>query len=1427
MASITDDKLNKLIDKISKLTIALENMPIGEGHGRNDMFPFWRMNNKYDSSGSKKWKDLTSEERGDYERAKKDLINTIDEQIEKQNKFINKLTTKTNQRKADINNERSTIGRKLADPKLLLSERKKYYDRLKELDDEEKDLRKALNEEIKKEHKLRKKRNDTASKSTSEFYGEQFHSGPKEGTKKAWRRLTDEERSEFGSFDAYREQAVRNRATSNRQSASRLIYENNMGDTAFGRYAQRNINFRQRIDDYANMGRILQGSGGKRIATAMFGGGKMGATATKALGGFGKALTSVTKVLGRFAGPIGVAITALQMFAEGLTGHWEHQAKLADIQRKSEENQFNRSKQLTLKEQELKVENINFTADLNKKVQEVYSQNLLDAVGIENQAYLAGHSARMGTMMNGITDTAYAAAENSIDIATQIEKLDIDMALREAEKSMFEQSRGLQNEAKQNIVEAEKQQIDAEAKATQRELNQDLREYAHQTEAFGLLGPDVGGIVKTVEGFEADAGGDNVNQFSGQQYTTESVSRGEAVKGMAVNNPIGKLLGADDALKAADAHTRSLMNLDNQRLKQDKEYNKVRLENEFELKQTELDRGNEIKLASLQAIAEEKKARLDAAAALKKQYLALARQTEGIMEQVQQRSNDLAKNFGYTGTSSVNNFEIGFNKLGRDVFSKWGRSAEQAAALQTSYIESTGRNIQFSGKDYDKLMAVGNLVGDDGLAAELASTMEIFNHNAGDTMNMIEKSMQDVSKYGLNARKYSRDLVKNLQLASRYNFKGGTKGLMDMAKWAQLTRFNMDSLGSMLDKVQGGGIEGVITQSAGFQVLGGHAAINSDPLGMLYDAFADPQAYAKRMQDMTKGFGKFNEKTGETEFNINESMQINQLAKLQGRSAEEVRKEIMDRNKRTRIDKELNPYGDFTEQQKALVGSKAHLDENGEWVVTMDDNSEKKVRDLQSNDLRSLMPETHDEAVENYMQKILTAVDQLKGEQLFQQFDTMTEKWNEWLENVQSRLQSSHEDYLANRDELQKQITEGMTTATESFKHMMQVANDGNSAIDSATGTIKAAADNIGAELNNVALIIASANQELNNLLANPLTLSSNANNLSRGTERTTERLALDRVNSQRWLGSSAGEEWNDDHYTENAVGIMEALSGNRLNVSKLAEHYTDISGIDGLEEDGYRSTDSPQEILANFRELYLQGKIDERGNAVSRSAVNERTYLNSPFGQRLERAIRNASYFTELNYDAADNESEVKDLLNNISSRSNYNFISAHDGVMSADGKPMLVSARQVTSVQDGTAQVAKTDPNDTALFAKSGGPFDKLFDGIFGRVNTIYNEVVSNRFGGDVRSASTNSVSNVYDGSSLVSNRFGGDAIASPTEVQLTINGKIELTGQNGQSIDIMDTLRNNPMFVRQITEMIVLQMNNNTHGGRNELFHNRFSG
>ena len=145
--------------------------------------------------------------------------------------------------------------------------------------------------------------------------------------------------------------------------------------------------------------------------------------------------------------------------------------------------------------------------------------------------------------------------------------------------------------------------------------------------------------------------------------------------------------------------------------------------------------------------------------------------------------------------------------------------------------------------------------------------------------------------------------------------------------------------------------------------------------------------------------------------------------------------------------------------------------------------------------------------------------------------------------------------------------------------------------------------------------------------------------------------------------------------------------------------------------------------------------------------------------------------------------------IVSGVSSSENPNISIIHDGVANANGTSMMVSAPKIVPIHDGITQFAAADPKDTALFAKTGGPFDTLFNGIFDKINSI--------------------------------------SAAMSSGMNLSINGKIELTGQNGQSVDIMSMLQSDPMFIRKITEMIVLQMNNNANGGRNEMFHNRFSG
>jgi hypothetical protein len=434
------------------------------------------------------------------------------------------------------------------------------------------------------------------------------------------------------------------------------------------------------------------------------------------------------------------------------------------------------------------------------------------------------------------------------------------------------------------------------------------------------------------------------------------------------------------------------------------------------------------------------------------------------------------------------------------------------------------------------------------------------------------------------------------------------------------------------------------------------------------------------MQDMTKGFGRFNSKTGETEFNINESMQIAQMAKLQGRSAEELRGEIMQRNKQNSVNRQLSEYANFNDEQKAMISNKAEY-ENGRWVVKMNNGESMDVSKLSANDLENLMPKGHEERMEalqkegvGYLRDIVSYAKQTSGEEEREKGSYALELWDKLQDETRQRIENMHNAFIQEFETNTSLLSESISKATNAQKSYLGIYTANAETLKEGQSNFDEAAGKITDGLNNLAAVIEGA---------------------------------ITRINGAYIT------DWTQGHtrYTSpNATPVTPVSKPTSSNVS---------------------------------RTIVPRGAYD--GNA------------------------------DEL-----------------------------PDGIVSAMGTPMFVSAKQVTPVRDGAAKMAKTDARDTALFAKNGGPFDKLFSGVLSRVNTIYEEVVDPM--------------SVYGSTSN-----GND---SPSNISLNINGKLELTGENGQSINIIEELKRNPMFVRQITEMIVLQMNNNTHGGRNELFHNRFS-
>ena len=168
------------------------------------------------------------------------------------------------------------------------------------------------------------------------------------------------------------------------------------------------------------------------------------------------------------------------------------------------------------------------------------------------------------------------------------------------------------------------------------------------------------------------------------------------------------------------------------------------------------------------------------------------------------------------------------------------------------------------------------------------------------------------------------------------------------------------------------------------------------------------------------------------------------------------------------------------------------------------------------------------------------------------------------------------------------------------------------------------------------------------------------------------------------------------------------------------------------------------------------------------------------------------------------------------------------NDGSVSGGGKPMTVSASKVTPINDGSVSGAISDPNDHAIFAKVGGPFDKLFNGVFKQVNALYQGI----FGGknDVmprEPLGNNSVFAANDSletyrrvirdtknNTQSNNNSGGNST-----FKVEISGKLTLDS-NGKSIDIINELQNNPLMLQALSNMIANNISAKYNGGRPHL-------
>lgn len=337
-------------------------------------------------------------------------------------------------------------------------------------------------------------------------------------------------------------------------------------------------------------------------------------------------------------------------------------------------------------------------------------------------------------------------------------------------------------------------------------------------------------------------------------------------------------------------------------------------------------------------------------------------------------SRKLAVQMGYYGRQG-DIYAKSMMSTAESVAELFGRTTEQILSMQNAYITASGRNVGMTAEDYGNMISVGRAFGmGDEETAQLLGNMNVFNMSVESGTDMMTRMYNTVTKMGLSASKFARDLSNNLRLAQKYNFKGGVENLAKMTQWAEQTRFNLNAATAMSDRIMGGDLSNLVETAAKLQVLGGSASIYADPIAMLYEAGADVGQLARRQAAMFNDItGTFNKLTGETDFTWFENMLIKQRAQAAGMSEEDAKNMIRQRHRQVEIDNVLRGSG-LEAEDRTAIGNRATFNQKTQkWEVTDIRGQKHNIEEIKYNRelLENLLPENKDDAILSVAQKSL------------------------------------------------------------------------------------------------------------------------------------------------------------------------------------------------------------------------------------------------------------------------------------------------------------------------------------------------------------------------------------------------------------------------------------------------------------------------
>ena len=340
----------------------------------------------------------------------------------------------------------------------------------------------------------------------------------------------------------------------------------------------------------------------------------------------------------------------------------------------------------------------------------------------------------------------------------------------------------------------------------------------------------------------------------------------------------------------------------------------------------------------------------------------------------------------------------------KELAAQFGITAKEIAEFQKNYAEAVGRNIILTKEQISHMAALSKIT-DSATAQKLVDEFDKVGAGIARATAYTGRLQERAKALGVSPSKATKMMADNIKLAASYSFRNGVNDIEKMALKAAGLRLEMSQVASALDKFQN--IEDAITNSAELQLLGGSiGAAFSNPMAVMYQAKADPEAFMENIVNSLKGKGTYDEKTGTVKFDPVTLDIMKAAAKTLGMSAEQLSNTAMASVQNEKVKQELEENGAagrFTDKELELLQnlSRTNVNDNGKHFVTFfKDGREqtKEISDLTNEELQIAKDsQMTEEQMFDDVQQIKEILERVHGRaRETVSYKEQKEGWSEW-----------------------------------------------------------------------------------------------------------------------------------------------------------------------------------------------------------------------------------------------------------------------------------------------------------------------------------------------------------------------------------------------------------------------------------------------